>query len=176
MSAETTTTAPLAACIIAGIINTRTGEISETVTSVGSKTALRLKVRDELNQAHGDNAFMVFEFKSWDTRIDHIERNMHKDAPANALNTLEILRARYLVVNTQTSLQQEEIKLSQAREVVAKINEFMQGADSFQQEFARNALMEKLDEVERAVSDIKTRLQLRQDHLRRLESNQTAQA
>tara|TARA_B100000809_G_C15136962_1_gene531060 strand:- start:712 stop:1236 length:525 start_codon:yes stop_codon:yes gene_type:complete len=100
--------------IIAGIINTTTGELTRTLSTQKGKTENRLFVRDVLNKEHGDYAFMTFEFRSWDTRLDFIQRHM-KDKDPVFMHELHVLRCRYRLAETKTEIERkkEEIKIAE---------------------------------------------------------------
>jgi hypothetical protein len=100
--------------IIAGIINTTTGELTRTLSTQKGKTENRLYVRDVLNKEHGDYAFMTFEFRSWDTRLDFIQRHM-KDKDPVFMHELYVLRCLYRLAETNTAieLKKEEIRIAE---------------------------------------------------------------
>lgn len=104
--------------IVAGIINTRTGEIVETTNNPSAKTRLNLRARDELNAEHGKGTFMVFEFNSMGGmgNLDYVRRNMRTDDAA-ALANLELLRARYKVAETIRSIERVTAEMTKLQEV-----------------------------------------------------------
>lgn len=83
--------------VIAGILNCTTGEITDTVTDKKSKTALRLKVRDELNKVHGKDAYYAFEL---DTALGFnmgYIRKLMKTSDKDVLKALELLNYKYSI-------------------------------------------------------------------------------
>jgi len=88
--------------VVAGIINRKTGEIVETTTKVSEKTAIRLKVRDELGCKHGRGDYMGFEFNSL-CNMSYYKRNMLTDDPS-ALLELQKLNIKYQIDKTKTAL------------------------------------------------------------------------
>lgn len=106
--------------IVAGIINTRTGEISDTITSTAGKVRLFLKVRDELNVQHGKNAFMVFEFNSaCSGNIDYVKRNMQTEA-TDRMSMLYLLQVRYNIQETERALIRLKGELSLIQETMSE--------------------------------------------------------
>jgi len=112
--------------IIAGIINTQTGEISDTVTrsdnrsaDARAKTYLRLKVRDELNTEFGKNAFMSFELDSALTNISYIKGFMPKNK--DVTRELDLLNAKYQLTRAQNAvdMRNKEITLAETAQETA---------------------------------------------------------
>ena len=73
--------------VLACIINTNTGAISDAITQADS-TALRLKVRDELIPAHGENSFMTVEFRIASFSLKYLRTRLSADADLNPVTLL----------------------------------------------------------------------------------------
>lgn len=156
--------------IVAGIIDTRTGEILETVTKPSEKTRLHLKVRDELDPEHGRFAFMTFELNSMGGlgNLDFIRRNMLSDDP-DILKGVYLLNARYDVASLSKSLDRAEAELALAEQVkeecLALYND-----NAEKRSVVEDAFSHEEEESQEAVRSISFQLRQRKDRLRKLES------
>lgn len=156
--------------IIAGIIDTRTGEITETVTRQKNKVALRLKVRDELNVEYGRDTFMVFELDSiLGANLSYIYKKMKTDDPA-ATHQLELLNIRYLIHNKTENLARLEKELSIGENAFDKCCALFEPG-SAELEFTESGLERELDEYRQTVEDCKYNLQRLRERLAEMESS-----
>jgi cell division protein FtsL len=103
--------------IIAGIINTTTGELTRTLSTQKGKTENRLYVRDVLNKEHGDYAFMTFEFRAWDADISFIKRHMVSKEPALIIE-LEILQCHFNIAQANNDIVNQKREIETAEEAV----------------------------------------------------------
>lgn len=143
--------------IIAGIIDTRTGAITDTVTHPQDKTALRLKVRDELNVAHGKGAFMAFELDtSLGFNLGYLRKHMQTDDPQATL-ALELLNARYQLHKTSTLLDKKKQELATCEDANDKcLALFTVG--SVASEFVYDGLSDALEEMRNDIDRAACRL------------------
>lgn len=143
--------------IIAGIIDTRTGKISDTVTRPQEKTALRLKVRDELNVEHGKDTFMAFEL---DTALGFnftFLRNKMQTTDPQATAELELLHARYQHHRTTELLANKKAELATCEDAMDKcLALFPQGSTA--NEFIDNGLSDALVELRNDIDSCSHRL------------------
>lgn len=97
--------------IVAGIICTATCEILETIQRPSSKTQLFLKVRDELNAAHGQNAYMVFDLSGMiGSNLDYVKRHVSPDKH-DLLKPLYLYRDEYQLHEAQKTLSRLQTQL-----------------------------------------------------------------
>ena len=140
------------ATIVAGIINTQTGKVFDTITDPSDKTRLFLKTRDELNTQHGKNAFMVFEFNSMGGQgnLDYVRRNMQSN-DSTLLNELNLLKARYKVETIETALLHTQKALDLIEQTREECLALYDSNNSTKREIVENAfaddVQEKMDEI-----------------------------
>lgn len=101
--------------IVAGIINLKTGEITDTTTLNKEKTAIRLKVRDELGCKHGRGDFMAFEFGTM-SNMDYYSRQMINKCPS-AFRGLQILNTKYRIAESNRYVDRATVELELAESV-----------------------------------------------------------
>lgn len=129
--------------IIAGILNCTTGEITETVTKVSEKTALRLKVRDVLNKEHGRDAFYAFELDTTlGFNMSYIQKLMKSD-DTSLIRPLELLNARYKTHKAAEHLENAKAALTLGEATYDKCCEMFEN-NSKELEFIQNGLEEEL--------------------------------
>lgn len=147
--------------IVAGIIDTRTGEITETTDNTSAKTRLLLKVRDELNAEHGRDAFMVFEFNSVGGlgNLDFVKNKM-AEGTGEALKTLYRLQALYRVQETGKELKRAEAELTTAEEARDECLALFGETQNAKRQFVESSLSESIEEYRDAVRELKRRLGL----------------
>lgn len=162
--------------IISGIINTQTGDITETVLSSEQnrsrrKTALRLKVRDELNKQHGPNAFMTFDFEtSIGCDLSYIRKHMVSKEPA-LLQTLEQHRDRYMLVQATQRLASTEKTLATTREVLNECSALYQDNET-KLFIIEEAMEEEIRTIEKSISSQKMDILWIQERLDGIRSRQ----
>lgn len=161
--------------IIAGIIDTRTGTITDTLTKQKGKTANRLKVRDELNKEHGKDTFMTFEFSTL-SNVSYIKRNMASNDPA-LTHELDVLQCRFNIAETDKSIlrQQDEINIAEeAVEECAAIFSVSPLAlfisSSAKCQFIADAAENEIKELESELSSSKVSRRFLIDKLNKLEA------
>lgn len=166
--------------IIAGIINTTTGELTRTLSTQKGKTENRLFVRDVLNKEHGDYVFMTFEFRSWDTRLDFIQRHM-KDQDPVFMHELYILRCLYRIAETNTAIEQkkEEIEIAEAAaeectSIYSTIPLALFKASQAKRQFIDDSLDCDIQELKSELSSIMGNLGGHQRNLKKLNSQAKA--
>lgn len=143
--------------IVAGIVNCRTGEIIETVTRATEKTALRLKVRDELNKEHGKDAFYAFELDTaLGFSLSYLRKLMKSDEPALTLE-VQLLNARYKVHQTTQQLARLEDEVTAGESAYEKCCELFENGSS-ELDFVQSGLEDELTERRDSVSDCKSDL------------------
>lgn len=143
--------------IIAGIINCRTGEIIETVTRSADKTALRLKVRDELNKEHGKDAFYAFELNTaLGFSLSYLRKLMKSDDPA-LTREIQLLNARYKVHQTTENLARLEKEVSVGEDAFDKCCALFENG-SPELSFVQDGLETELDERREAVRECQSDL------------------
>jgi hypothetical protein len=156
--------------IVAGIINTLTGEISDTTTNTSAKTRLFLKARDELNIQHGQNAFMVFEFNSIGMgNIDYIKRHIKSENPDSLLKKVYLLQARYKVQETEKELERLEKELSLTEETMRDCLALYENHSSAKRDIIEDALSHEVSELQSEVKSLRSRLHLRKRTLKQLD-------
>lgn len=156
--------------IVAGIINTRTGDISDTTTNTSAKTRLFLKVRDELNIQHGQNAFMVFEFNSIGMgNIDYVKRHIKSSDPDLLLKTVYLLQAQYKIQETEMELERIEKELSLTEETMSDCLALYNNDSSAKRYIIENALSTEVNDLQSQIKSMRSRLHLRKQTLNRLE-------
>lgn len=147
--------------IVAGIINTRTGEIIETTDNSSAKVRLSLKVRDELNAEHGKDAFMVFELNLMGGmgNVEFVKNKMQPGTEA-AMRELDRLQAIWRLEQTQKELDRAQAELSVAEQAKDECLElFSMGVNAAEKrEFVDDALSEAMDEMANTVRELKERL------------------
>ena len=143
--------------IVAGILDCRTGEIIETVTRATEKTALRLKVRDELNKEHGKDAFYAFELDTaLGFNLSYLRMLMKSNDPALTLE-VELLSARYKVYQTTQQLARLEKEVTACEDAFDKCCELFENG-SLEQEFVQCGLEDELTDRRDSVSGCKSDL------------------
>jgi hypothetical protein len=145
--------------IVAGILNTRTGEVLETTDNASAKTRLLLKVRDEMNVEHGKGAFMVFDFDSTGGmgNLDYVRRNLLADNPA-ILKDVEALKAAYNLEQTQIRMDRLKAELAMAEEAKAQCLAVFGDNDSAKREFVDGALSEEIDLIQAEIDTLQSKL------------------
>lgn len=150
---------PVSACII----NTKTGEISDTITRADS-TALRLKVRDELIPAHGANSFMTVEFRIASFNLRYLKTRLSSDAD---LNPVTLLWLQYQLHHQQRVIDSRQADYTLA--VDAKKDVQARYADNIPmqtllEDLLDDAIVERGNELNEAKStfrDLQTNIQAR---------------
>jgi hypothetical protein len=155
--------------IVAGIIDTRTGAISDTITNPSGKTRLYLKVRDELNAVHGKDAFMVFEFNSTlGANFDYIQRHM-KSKELSVLGEIRLLKARYKVQETELQLESVKKELALMEETVSDCLSICGESAAAKREIIEDAFSDKLRELELSVESMIGLLFRQKENVKKLE-------
>jgi len=159
--------------IVAGILDTRTGEVIETTNNASAKTRLFLRVRDELNVEHGAGAFMVFEFNSMggSGNLNYVRRNM-QTTEQSALKHVELLKVRYNVANTRQSLDCAKSALNLTKRVRDECLALYSGdgnADKW--DLVNDTFSTALDECQDNVELLNSQLTRQLKRLSNLESN-----
>jgi hypothetical protein len=116
--------------IVAGIINTRTGDLSDLITDTSKKTALFIKVRDVLNKTHGENSFAAFFFNGLNN-ISYVKKNMiNKDSeitkPMSLLNCkfqIQSLNKRIEGYKKELTIANDSLDENESNELVADLLE-----------------------------------------------------
>lgn len=156
--------------IVAGIINTLTGDISDTTTNTSAKTRLFLKARDELNVQHGQNAFMVFEFNSIGMgNIDYIKRHIKSGNPDSLLQGVYLLQARYKVQETEMALERIEKELSLTEETMRDCLALYDNHSSAKRDIIEDALSHAVNGLQSEIESLRSRFHLRKRTLKQLD-------
>jgi hypothetical protein len=139
--------------IVAGIINTITGEILDTVTNPSQKTSLRLKARDELNIGNDKDTFMVFEFNSLNN-IVYIKKNMKADEPKAVLE-LDRLHCLYTTEVSENNHSRMLNSLEMANETRDECENLFK-ANPFKLNFVLDAIDNEIENITDEISDVKS--------------------
>lgn len=126
--------------IVAGIINTQTGEISDTITNTSQKNKLYLKVRDELNKTHGQNTFATFFFNGLNN-ISYIKKNMiNKDT--NITKSMSLLNCKFQIETLNKDLEDYKKELMTANTSLD---------DNEENELIAELIEDKIDDINREI-------------------------
>lgn len=158
--------------VVAGIVDTSTGEIVETTDNPSAKTRLHLRVRDELNAQHGAGAYMVFEFNSMggSGNLSYVRQRMRSSDPT-ALKSVELLKARYDVASTRRNLARAEDGMRLTEGVRDEcLTLFSRDSDAAKRGIVDGAFATELDEAQDAVDTLKQELAHQLKRLRNLEA------
>jgi len=131
----------MSAPIIAGIINLKTGEITDTTTLGKDKVSIRLKVRDELGCKHGVGEFMAFEF-GITSHMGYYRKQMINKCP-DALNGLQILNIKYLISESRKYVEKAKGKL----ELAESVAEECAGLYNLEEDVKKLAFINDLTEI-----------------------------
>lgn len=133
--------------IVAGIINTTTGEITDTITNPSYKIKLALKVRDELNSVHGKNAYMEFHF-NFDGNVSFVKRHMKSDA--SLTKDLDLLSLKYRLYEYDVNISILENDLAVAQSVLDD-----NSGDSEKNQLIRDLVENEFDKISRNIKSEK---------------------
>jgi len=143
--------------IVAGIVDTRTGEIVETTVNPSAKVRLSLRARDELNAEHGKGTFAVFEFNSMGGmgNLDYLRRNLRTDNP-DALKAVERLRARYNVADTERAMERVTAELTLTQSVRDEcMAMYEQSGDAQKRAIVEDAFSDELDGLQDELNSLR---------------------
>jgi len=160
--------------VVAGIINRNTGEIIETTCSPKEKTAMALKVRDELGCKHGRGDFMSFEFGIMN-HMSYYKTKMINKEPS-AFRTLQILNAKYKISKGKLYLEQAKTELALAEEVSQECSALYASDENKKKrllidEWTEEGVSEANEEVSQAASGLKNCIEI----LKSLEADEAAE-
>jgi hypothetical protein len=156
--------------ILAGIINLKTGEITDTTTIRKEKTSIRLKVRDELGCKHGRGDFMAFEF-GVSSNIDYCCNKMINKCP-NALLDLKILHTKYRISESKRYIETAKLELDLAESVSYDCaNLYQSEKDSKKLDFINQLTEDGVNEAQENLNDVKSILNNKLRSLKKLEDD-----
>ncbi|WP_415912445.1 hypothetical protein [Neptuniibacter sp. QD37_11] len=154
--------------VIAGIIDTRNGEIIETLTRPGNKTALRLKVRDELNKEQGANTFISFELDSCiGINLDFIKRQLKTDNHA-CINELKRYRALINIERYQKGLEGIAANIAKTEVVYNTCLAAFDETDSASRELVEDAFESSFTDLREQEAEVKHSLRREKEILAKL--------
>ena len=159
--------------ILAGIINRNTGKITDTTAIHKEKTAIRLKVRDELGCKHGRGDFMAFEFGSL-SHMDYYSKQMINKWP-RAFRGLQILNHKYRIAESNRYMEIVKLELELAESVAddcAKLYQSKEDKSKFT--FISELTESGINEAKENLDDVKSTLNSRLRSLKKLEEAQNA--
>lgn len=147
--------------IVAGIINLKTGEITDTTTLNKEKTSIRLKVRDELGCKHGRGDFMAFEFGTM-SNMDYYSRQMINKCPS-AFRGLQILSVKHRIAQSNMYVNNAELALELAESVSDDCAELYQSEDdnkklSYISDLTETGIIEAKENLDEAKSTLNNHL------------------
>lgn len=147
--------------IVAGIINTKTGEISDTISNASGKTKLYLKARDELNATHGKNAFMTFEFNGLGN-ISYVKKHMASNDPA-LTKELDVLSCKFQLESADKNIARIQKEIDFANEVSDDCGSRFSDAESAKRTFLQDLIEEEMNDINSNLNSAK----LSKRHLKR---------
>jgi hypothetical protein len=147
--------------IVAGIINLKTGEITDTTTLNKEKTAIRLKVRNELGCKHGRGDFMAFEFGTM-CSMDYYSRQMINKCPS-AFRGLQILSTKYRIAESNRYVERTKVELELAESVSDECAALYQSEENknkltYISELTESGIHEAKENLDDAKSTLNSRL------------------
>jgi len=147
--------------IVAGIINLNTGEISDTTTLTKEKTAIRLKVRDELGCKHGRGEFMAFEFGSM-SHMSYYRKQMINKCP-DVFRGLQVLSVKHLIAESKGYVARYKLELGLAESVANDCANLYQSEEyksklTFISELTESGVQEAQETLDDAKSELNNRL------------------
>jgi hypothetical protein len=155
--------------IVAGIINLNTGEITDATALTKDKTAIRLKVRDELGCKHGRGGFMAFEFGSM-SHMDYYRKQMINKCPS-AFRGLQLLNVKYRIAEINKAIDTIKLELELAESVADDCAKLYQSEeDKSKLAFINDLTEDELREIQDRLDDVKSTLNGRLRYLKELEA------
>ncbi|PSU89790.1 hypothetical protein [Photobacterium kishitanii] len=155
--------------VVAGIIDTKTGEFSEMTCNPSAKARLRLKVRDELNPVHGKDAFVVFEFGGV-LGIDRIKRAI-SSANESAVKELEKLYLKFQIHQSEESLARINVKLSLAKKTLEECLGLYDSKQVAARELIESLFSNEIDEISSASSGVSFTISKQKKMLKQLDNH-----
>jgi len=155
--------------IVAGILNTLSGEISDTITEPRHKKKLYRKT-EKLNTNHCDNTFMVFEFGlTGASNIPGIKEKMLSNNQS-ILNRVLILKSRYDLFNKKNELNSLKSELEHLKEALRVCFLIYETNQYSKREVVSNALQKEISAIEELIFDAEKDFNSIKRELNRLES------
>lgn len=145
---------PTVQAIVAGILDLRSGEISDTITNPSGKTPLYHQVL-ALNDVHGKNAFMVFEFNTFGDlgNVDYIKRIMQSDDPS-LLKPVYLLRTRYLAQQTEKSIERVKHELTLVNETLEECLALYGESQRAKRDIISDALSDEINQLQCSIKSL----------------------
>lgn len=154
--------------IVAGIIDTQTGEIFDTTTKQSEKTKLYLKVRDEYNPAYGKDTFTVFSFDSIGGNLNYVKSKMKPNA---TLDEIMLLKAHYDIYKKEVGLEQLKSRLSEIEETQCECLAIY-GKDQYTKRMIISDLLnEEIDDIKVDICTLSNKLNHMKYQLKRMETS-----
>ncbi|MDS1821019.1 hypothetical protein QX249_10145 [Vibrio parahaemolyticus] len=140
--------------VVAAIIDTRSGEIIETVTQPKDKTRLYLKVRDELNSEHGRDTFLTLDFSSCQPNTTWVQGKMQNKDP-EAFKEATRLSLEYKIWEKKKNITRIEGELAKLEETQNECLALYDDSAQDKREIVSDAFSGQIEETEEELRDQK---------------------
>lgn len=144
--------------VIAAIIDTRTGEISETTTITKEKNRLRLKVRDELNSVHGRDTFLLLDFSPVSRNVNWVKSLMKTEDP-EAFNEAIRLNIKYMIWDKKQNIARIEGELAKVVETQDECLALYDSSSKDKHEIVADLFIREIEDFEETLREQNRSLQ-----------------